>query len=189
MIDIAAGQFEDIGSKRFEAFDPGYPPARYGEYTTSILRSISAGLNISYFKLSNDLSEVNYSTAREAKLDDIDAWRDEQQEWIDIVLEPLFRDWLSVQLLTPDFSAYDLSDYNRLLEHKWQPRGWQWIDPQKEMSAIKDKLDRNLTSESIVCDELGIDYEEVLKTRIRDKQLREKYGIASEQVLSDISKA
>jgi lambda family phage portal protein len=176
-IDIEAGQFEDIGQKKFTAFDPGYPPARYEEYTTSILRSISSGLNISYWKLSNDLSDVNYSTAREAKLDDVDAWRRQQQDVIDIVLNPVFDAWLNVQLLTSRFSRYGPSDFDRLKQRKWQPRGWPWVDPQKEMAAVEMKLRHNLTSESIVAEEAGYDFEEILKTRAKDDKLLEQYGL------------
>lgn len=180
LIDIAAGQFEDIGTKRFQSFDPGYPPAGYDEYTTSILRSISAGLNISYFKLSNDLSEVNYSTAREAKLDDVDAWRDQQHDMIELVLDPIFDAWLEIALLRPEFAKYKSSDMSRLSLRKWQPRGWRWIDPEKEMKAVELELQYNLTSPSIVAEERGYDYEEILKTIERDRRLMEKYLPAAE---------
>ena len=175
LIDIAAGQFEDIGTKRFTPFDPGYPPARYEEYTTSILRSISAGLNISYFKLSNDLSEVNYSTAREAKLDDVDAWRDQQYDLIELVIDPVFDAWLTIALLRPEFARYRTEDFPRLSIRKWQPRGWRWIDPEKEMKAVELELQYNLTSPSIVAEERGYDYEEILRTIERDRRLRERY--------------
>jgi lambda family phage portal protein len=177
LIDIAAGQFEDIGTKKFTSFDPGYPPARYEEYTTSVLRSISSGLNISYWKLSNDLSDVNYSTAREAKLDDTDAWRRQQQDVIDLVLDPVLSAWLDVQILTPAFSKYTPADRERMQPHKWQPRGWQWVDPQKEMAAVEMKLRHNLTSESIIAEEQGHDFEEILKTRARDEKLLKQYGL------------
>jgi len=127
--------------------------------------------------LSNDLGDVNYSTAREAKLDDTDAWRRQQQDLIDLVLNPVVDTWLQLQLLRPDFNRYQPEDYTRLAPRKWQPRGWQWVDPQKEMAAVKDKLDRNLTSESIVAEEAGYDFEEILKARARDEKLLEEYGL------------
>lgn len=175
ILDIEAGQFEDIGTKRFEAFDPGYPPARYEEFTSSILKSISAGLNISYFKLSNDLSEVNYSTAREAKLDDVDSWRDQQHDLIDIVLNPIFDQWLEIAMLRSEFARFGMSELARLQPRKWQPRGWRWVDPEKEMKAVELELQYNLTSPSIIAEERGYDYEEILKTIERDRALRDKY--------------
>ena len=177
LVDVAAGQFEDIGTKRFMAFDPGYPPARYDEYTTSILRSISAGLNISYYKLGNDLREVNYSTAREAKLDDTDNWRDQQSSLRDAVLDPLYASWLRVQTLNPTATRLTAEDYDRALPHRWQFRGWSWIDPEKEMRANLMQVQMGLKAPSQIVSEQGGDYVEVIAQIAKDLQLAESAGV------------
>ncbi len=176
-VEIAPGQFEDIGSKEFTSFDPGYPPAGYDEYVTSILRSISSGLNISYHKLANDLRDVNYSTAREAKLDDVDAWRMRQGALIDHFIDPVFRGWLGIQILRPGYSKFNPAELPRLAKARWQPRGWQWIDPQKEANGNMLAIQLGVKSPSDVAADQGKDFEEVIKQTARDKEIAEEYGI------------
>jgi len=182
-IDIEAGQFEDIGTKKFTAFDPGYPPAGYDEYTSSILRSISAGLNIPYYQLSHDLRDVNYSTAREARLDAVDSWRDQQGQLRDAVLDPIFDSWMKVQLLRPDFSAYTDADIPRLSAHRWQFRGWSWIDPQKEANANLLQVQMGIKAPSEIVAEQGRDYEQVIDQTAKDLELARSKGVDIETIL------
>lgn len=184
-IDIAPGQFEDIGKKKFTPFDPGYPPARYAEYTTSILKSISSGLNISYFKLSNDLSDVNFSTTREAKLDDVDSWRDQQNQLIDGVLDPMFESFLNVQLLRPNYSRFEQLDKNRLLPHKWQARGWEWIDPKKEADAALIQIQIGKKTPSQIVQESGGDFKQNMDQLAKDIEYAKSKGIDLTSILYD----
>ena len=182
-IDIEAGQFEDIGTKKFTAFDPGYPPAGYDEYTSSILRSISAGLNIPYYQLSHDLRKVNYSTAREARLDAVDSWRDQQGQMRDAILDPIFDAWLGVQLLRDEFTGYTELDKPRLSAHRWQFRGWSWIDPQKEANANLLQVQMGIKSPSEIVSEQGRDYEQVVDQIAKDMELARSKGVDVETVL------
>jgi len=176
-IDIEAGQFEDIGTKRFTPFDPGYPPTGYDEYTTSILRSISAGLNIPYHMLAGDLRNVNYSTAREAKLDAVDAWQDLQSQFRDAVLDPMLEEWMKIQTLRPEFRSFSSEDLPRLLKHRWQFRGWKWIDPQKEAKGAENEMRMTTKAPSQIVQERGENYEEVVDQIAKDLEYAKSRGI------------
>ena len=66
-----AGTFEQLpAGVSFTAFDPQHPTSAFDSFTSSVLRSIASGLNISYHALSNDLTSVNYSSIRQGALED-----------------------------------------------------------------------------------------------------------------------
>lgn len=178
-VDVEPGMFEDIGEREFQSFDPNYPPANYSEYTKSLIRMASSGMGISYHKLANDLSEVNYSTAREAKLDDCDGFRRWQSYLSDKLLNPVWEDWLRMATLT----NYDADDFDRLNNVTWQPRGWQWLDPQKEAQGKMTEYEMGITSLTEIAGERGRDLEEILKERKRENELLEKYGVTPGQAM------
>lgn len=162
-IDINPGQFEDIGHKTFEKFDVDYPPADYDVYVHEILRSAASGLNISYHLLANDPGSVNYSTAREFRLQDTDLYRDLQHWFARKVNESIYKSWLQVQLLRqPLNTRYRQRDMHRIAAHKWQPRGWQWVDPAKEGQGNLLAFQMGSKSLSDIASEQGRDFEEVV---------------------------
>ena len=177
LIDVGAGEFQDIGHKMFESFDVDYPPARYEEYTKSLIREAASGLGISYHILANDPSSVNYSTAREFKLQDVEFFRTEQQRIIRKVLSPVADSWLKIQLLTPDFDRYQTGDYKRLKPRRWQTRGWDWVDPMKEAQGNKLQIEMGVKTPSMVCNDKGVDFEEVCEQFARDRQIAERFGL------------
>ena len=90
-----AGVFEQLpAGMDFKAFDPSHPNSAFDSFTTSVLRSIASGLNISYHSLSNDLSSVNYSSIRQGALEDRSAYQIMQQFIIEHFIDPVFKSWL-----------------------------------------------------------------------------------------------
>jgi len=177
VIDVKPGQFEYIGDKQFEAFDVGYPIDNYEPYIHEIIRSAAAGFNISYHLIANDPGSVNYSTAREFRLQDTDEFRRRQYTVCRRVAAPIFESWLRVQLLTSRFSRYTTADFSRLSAVKWQPRGWQWVDPQKEANGNMLAVQMGVKSLTDIAADQGRDYEEVVDQIARDQEYAEKRGV------------
>ena len=58
-MNAQAGVFEQLpAGMDFKEFSPTHPTSAFDSFTTSVLRSIASGLNISYHSLSNDLTSV-----------------------------------------------------------------------------------------------------------------------------------
>src|SRR5690606_9806993 len=70
-----------------EEWDPNHPNTAFAEFDKAVLRSIAAGLDVSYNSLAADLSDANYSSRREGKLDERSVWAGLQQWMIDGLLE------------------------------------------------------------------------------------------------------
>lgn len=165
----------------FQSWDPQHPTSAFGAFDKAILRTIAAGLRIGYNALASDLEGVNYSSLREGKLIDRDVYRLLQSSVIRQFSRPVHRTWLKWAITT---GAVQLPsrDVGRYLEANFQPRGWSWVDPLKDLKASELELKMLLTSRTRICAERGIDFEDVLIELNREKQLMEMYGIQPEEV-------
>lgn len=160
----------------FEEYNPNQPTTSFSEFDKSMLRSIAAGLESSYSSLTGDLSDVNYSSIRQGKLDERDVWRVLQQLVIEALLERVFPEWLKWALTT---GALELPSRNaaRWGDHEWQPRGWDWVDPLKDIAATEKALANRLTSRTRVCAERGVDFEDLLAEIAAEEKLAREYEV------------
>ena len=134
VMDAEAGSFANIGRFEFQKWDPDHPVAAFDSFVSSVLRGISSGLNVSYVSLANDLRGVSYSSIRQGELSDRDNWRMVQVWMIENAIEQIFTAWLTMQTVSGavKFPTANMDIINRPL---WQPRGWEWVDPLKEVTA------------------------------------------------------
>lgn len=166
----------------FQSFDPDYPHDQFDAFVKAMLRGIAAGLGVSYHGLANDLTDVNFSSIRAGTLEERDQWRVLQDWFADAVLEPIFERWLRLALLSrailgPTGQPLPAAKLDKFRPHTWQPRTWEWVDPEADTNATTAKLDAHLTTLTDECAKLGLDLEDVLATRQQEEALFAKYGI------------
>lgn len=135
----------------------------------TVQRQAGAGAGLSYEAVSRDMSQVNYSSARQGMLQDRKTYGELQQYLIDHFLEPVYREWLSWAVLTgqvviPDYAG----DPERYQEAVWIPPGWEWIDPLKEANANAKALETGQTTLQKICAARGEDWRELLEQRARE---------------------
>lgn len=175
--DATPGSFEYISdSVDFKSFDVDYPTSTYGEGYKVFMRQLSNGLNVSSPTLSNDYSDVNYSSLRQALLEDREGWRCVQAEMVDDFLQPLFDEWYLWSVDMPQVLAIPESKRNLRPAVLWNPRGWPWVDPLKEVKAQVEAVNGNLrTRQSVMAEINGDDFTETVDT-LQDEQeaLRER---------------
>ena len=171
--DVEPGMMEIApDGYRLNYIDPQHPNAAYQAFIKATLRGIASGLGVSYNSLANDLEGVNYSSLRAGALEDRDVWMAVQDWYIESICQPIFEDWLlyalsskAITIYSPKSKTYmplkaELYDkYNSVL---WQPRRWQWVDPQKELSAHEIAFAHKLRSPQSVIRDMGADPEDVL---------------------------
>ena len=151
------------------------------EFTTTQQRLAAAGQGLSHESASRDVSEVNYSSARQNLLEDEKTYLDIQMSLIEHVLckmyEVVIKSSYQAGLIPvseyPDFWT-NLDDY---LEHEFIPQGMPWIDPQKEANAKKIGIESmTLTRKDLAASE-GKDWKEQLKQLAAEKQMMEELGL------------
>lgn len=159
------------------ALDPTHPSGAFGPFIAANLRAIAAGLGISYTSLTGDLSSANYSSARVGLLDERDHWRSLQATLIAQVVEPIFDRWLAMAAAAGKIPAQaareDMTQFAT-----WQSRGWQWVDPLKDITALKEAIAIGVASRSDAASESGSDFEDILEKLEAEQQLAAEYGVS-----------
>ena len=175
-----------------DSWDPTYPNEQYDQFVISMLRAISTGCGVSYHQLSNDLTDVNYSSIREGSLDVRENWKVIQEWFIRKFCKKVFRVWLPLQLrngtiMTESGRTLTLMDLDKCLEVLWMGRRWDWIDPKSEAIANVEQIRHFLTSPSQVIRDLGRDPQEVWRQIAQDIESMKKAGIPEELILDALS--
>ena len=160
--------------------DPNHPVSAYSDYVSGVLKGIATGLGVTYHALSGDLTQVNFSSIRAGTIEERDRWKACQQWLISRLHQPIFEAWLRETL--PTLSIAD-ADFDRLSDVRWQPRGWTWVDPVKDMQAHQMSYAMGISSLTDMAAAQGKDLEEIFDQRAKEKQLADDYGVE----IADIS--
>ena len=151
-----------------------------------MLRLIGAGLGLSYEAISRDMSQVNYSSARQGLLEDKRTYERIQRYIMEHFLDAVYYE-VVVSAVTA--GTLDIPDFwekkEQYLKHAWNSSGWDWIDPLKEVNANKAAIDSNQTTLSaVIAKNSGADWKELLTQRAAEKafikNLEETYGVNME---------
>jgi lambda family phage portal protein len=159
--------------------DPNHPVTAFGDYVRAVLRGIATGLGVSYHALSGDLTAVSFSSIRSGTLEERDRWRSIQQWIIQHLHQRVFDAWITESVGNLGVSAAEL---NRVNLAAWQPRGWQWVDPQKDINAALTAHEAGLISLSDIAAAQGRDLESVYEQIQKDAELAKQYGLVTEAV-------
>ena len=149
--------------------------ASYETFMRVQLRSIAAGMGITYEQLTGDLTGVNYSSIRAGLLEF--RRRCEQFQHQVIVFQmcrPIWRSWLQAAVLSgvlPKGAAGTAA--------KWIPPGFAWVDPLKDIKAQIMAVRAGFKSRAEVVSEQGYDAEaidrEIAADNARADELRLEY--------------
>lgn len=170
------GTFQDIGQLEFQAYDPKYPDQQFDGFMKSILRGISSGLGVSFASISNDLTEVNYSSIRAGLIEERETWKAIQSWFIETFLNRVYAEWLNMALLTGAINLPSVK-YEKFNNPKWTGRRWAWVDPLKDVDASKAERAAGFKSATMIANEAGRDYEDILQEIAQERELEKQYGI------------
>ena len=163
---------------RMNSFTPGRPNVAFDAFMLAVERRIAAGMNLPYELFAKDFSRVNYSSARAALLE---AWRyfHGRRRWLTANwLKPIYELWLEEAVNAgvidaPGFYANRYA-YTRC---RFVFGGKGWVDPVKEITAAKLRLEIGVSTLEQECAEQGLDWEEVLHQQRIEAQRRAELGL------------
>lgn len=170
-----------MGTK-VSSVSPGRPSQNFEPFVTTLLRHISAGLNIPYELLLKDFSKTNYSSARAALNE---AWRffKGRRKWLATNwYAPVYALWLEEAVNAGIVDAPDFyKNWEAYCRAFWIGDGRGYVDPLKEQQASRGRMEDNTSTLELECAEQGHDWEEILEQRARElqhmKKLEAEYGI------------
>lgn len=152
----------------------------YSDFITNSVRMIASARKISYELAFKDYSKVNFASSRASLIEDNKRFDNEQTHFVDYVLEDIYLEWLEIEIMNqsiPITAKQWAKDKEKYQAHRWSFPKRQWVDPLKSIKATDLAIKLNQTTETAECASAGEDYEEILATKKKEKELREKYGI------------
>ena len=136
------------------------PSNQFGTFWKNMLRSISNALGISYNKAAGDYESVNYSSLREATLEDRASFEEAQRFLIENWKGFQFGDFIRALAYRGFVPMAKLDD---CLRHRFFGRRFPWVDPAKEIAAKAQEYDLLLTDPISELESRGQDPEEVIE--------------------------
>jgi len=159
--------------------------ANYGEFITNTVRMIATARNISYELAFRDYSQVNFASSRASLIQDNKRFDYEQSHLTSYFLNNVFREWLTIEVeqgrIPINIKKWN-SNKDQFIMPRWSYPKREWVDPVKTVVAIEKEIALNLTTISDECAAAGKDFEEILITKQKEKELLKKYGLQQEEV-------
>lgn len=173
--------------QKWEGFDPDHPTTAFKDFIKVNLRGVAAALGESYNQFAQDLEGVSFGSLRQGALSERAVWMGLQVWIIEEAYDRIFAAWLEQGLLARAITSRDgkplpFDRMQKFLEHEWQPRRWDWIDPLKDTTA--DSLQqKDLTmSRSERIRKRGRQPTEVFQEIANENKVMDTLGIAGGQV-------
>ena len=166
----------------FTPHESKYPHENFGPFVKTTLQRIATGWRVAYHSLANDLEGVSFSSIRSGTLEERDRWMADQEWFIGVFVEPIFKQWLQYSLLAgtitmPNGSALPAAKAAKFSKHEWQPRRWEWVDPQADMNAKILAVKAGIMSPQDLSAAMGLDFEDTIKAIGQAQKLAQQYDV------------
>lgn len=177
-VDVVPGTFKQLpDGMAFETFNPSGSATDYEKFEGQVKKDISMGLNISAFSLGMETAGVSYSTGRSVLIEDRDYYRLMQRFFIEHGAEKVFGKWVPYHMLSDGSSIPPTRRDVVMDDHVFRPRGWDWVDPAKDVRANTEALRTGQTSLARVAAQRGIDRDELLDEIAEDQAAADARGL------------
>ena len=156
----------------------GNADTQYEAFLRPMLRALAAGSGVPYPTVSADYSQANYSSSRLERLEVLELWRSLQDWMIEDVCQVVFERAMAAAVAagTLALPGYDVAP-DRYEAVKWFPRGWEFVDPQKEVAAYKEAVRCGFATQAQIVAEQGGDLEDLLLARASEVERAQQLGI------------
>lgn len=158
------------------------PSGNFQQFENAFLRNFAAATGLSAQQLSNNWSDVNYSSARGALLE---AWKTMERRRHDFATgfaQPILASFMEESFEVDDYplpsGAPEFIECRAMYARAdWMGPGRGWIDPVDEKKGAILGMDGALSTLQRECAEQGLDYEEVLEQRKREIDEFKRLGL------------
>lgn len=159
-------------------FSPHNPNGQEGEFLKAMLKGIAVGFDVDYPTFASDLREVNFSSIRAGIQETRELYKFWQQWFIEHLHREVYLSWLRSAIALEAVEGVLPRDFERLVDPRWLPRGWGYVNPLQDVEADAMRVDNAFSTRTAVAADEGEDFEEILATLEQEKKLAAKYGIA-----------
>ena len=177
---IKPGQMLHLGpGEDVSTLTPPGSSADANLYSTNQKRMVAARSGLSLESTARDVSQVNYSSARQNLLSDQDTYEDWQHWLIEHFLDEVYTEFVISVVLSGEVDIPDFwQNKANYLKHEFIPRGMDWIDPYKEAMSNKVLLDSHQITYKEIYAKRGLDYKEAFEQIKKEQEMLKDAGIS-----------
>ncbi len=177
---LAPGMIQELNTgEEVQIVNPSGQASNAKDFITTQQRLAGSGQGLRYEVVSRDMSQVNYSSARQGLLEDQKTYARYQQFIIEHFCQEVYSSFLISIVLN---GLVDIPDFwenkEKYMRHEWITPGWTWIDPLKEVNANMNAVKNNFDTLSRICGERGLDWREVVEQRKKEIEYIKKLGVS-----------
>jgi lambda family phage portal protein len=167
-----------------QQFKPEQPTQNHPAFRETLDMDIGAALGVPYFLLLGNWKAVNFSSSRGG----LGEFRERCKSYQDFIATTfcrrVFNAWLRQAWLTGKLEMTP-DEFREVQNPRWQARGFDYIDPVKDVDTDVTKLRNRLSTPSRVLGEQGIDLLDHLEQWQSDKDLCSSFGVDIEEIYAD----
>jgi lambda family phage portal protein len=172
------GTFWDLDpGVTFQAFDPQFPNQTHDPFAKYILRRASAGTDVSYHSLTNDLSDVNFSSIRFGVEQERNVYIALQEELKELFCRQNLIDVVTSMVLVGRLKTVRPRDLEKFLEPDYQGHRWPYFEPVKDVQGDRLAIEAGLDTLTDALAAKGKDIREVLAKRKAELELAKELGV------------
>ena len=170
---ITPGMIKEMNAgDEIQVVNPTGQAADATSFTKLQQRLVGAGLGVSYEATSRDMSESNYSSARQALIEDELTFKEDKEQLMEI-LDEIYETFVISLVLAGVISVPGFwGKKEEYLAHEWVQEPKPWIDPAKESKANETALMSGQKTFKQIAAESGKDW----RTQIDDMAEVLEYG-------------
>lgn len=181
-LQLEPGMFPRLQEgEELKPYQPNRPGGDYMPFVKTQLREVGAGTGLDYNTIARDYSDVNYSSLRQARLDNWAETDPLQLLFINDFCRPFRERWTDYAVLEGllDAPGYEQDAATRAmyLQDEWRGPEKQWVDPSKMAAAKKVLRTLGLTTHRDELNEQGQDWRETFQQLADENELAEQLGI------------
>ncbi len=137
---------------------------------------IATGLGVPYFLLMGDWEAVNFSSSRGGLGEFRERCKSYQAFLIMKLCRRVFNAWVRQAWLKGELTMTP-AEFEEVQNPAWQPRGFDYIDPAKDIAADVTALENKLATYTEILGERGVDLVDHLAVIKAEQELAKSMGI------------
>lgn len=184
---LAPGMIMELDAgDEIQVVNPSGQASNAKDMVSILLRAVASAMGLSYEAVSRDMSQSNYSSARQNLIEDRETYKEWQHYLSEHLCRKVYHWWLESCVVAGSLKIADYFSNREKYENcEWIAKGMSWIDPVKEVNASRIAMETNQTTLQEVAAEQGKDWRAILEQRAKEKKMMQDLGL---EVIENVSK-
>lgn len=184
---ISPGMIKELNAgDEIQVVNPAGQATDATSYIKLQQRLIGAGQGLSYEATSRDMSQSNYSSARQGIIEDGQTYIEDIELLQEVVMDEVYETFIISGVLAGLFHIPDFwENKQKYFRHEWVAAPKKWIDPSKEATANKIALQTGQKTYQQIAAENGKDWKEQIDEIVAVLEYARKKGIEMGGVIFD----